>query len=456
MRFRTTAPRPALLKKGRAAHMLASVMGSHDEAAGSEPRVYSVAQLLGEVRDGLEGAYPKVAVEGEVGECTVARSGHVYFTLSDDSGEASLRAVMWRSRYARRPFDLETGRRVRLTGRLTLYPARGAFQMDVQGFVDAGEGALARLFQEVVRRLEADGLTDPARRRPLALLPRRVGVVTSPDGAALRDILRVLGRRFPVPVLLSPSPVQGEGAAPRLVAALERLDPVDDVDVIIIGRGGGSAEDLAAFNDERLARAVAAARTPVISAVGHEVDVAATDLVADRRAATPSEAAELAVPSREEVEEGLRALARRLALTVRSRIDRGRNLLLKLDGRLGPPDRMIMDRRQRLDEIVVRIGRAGPEGRIVSGRHAIERNVDQVGRLVQARIADARARFAAHAAALEALSPLAVLGRGYSVVERGDGAVVRRWDQVGRGDPVGVRLGRGRLECEVRDASDDE
>lgn len=421
------------------------------------PRVYRVSELLAEVRDGLEGSYPQVVVEGEVGECTVARSGHVYFTLNDDSGDASLRAVMWRSRYARRPFDLETGRRVRCTGKLTIYPARGAFQMDVAGFIDAGEGALARQFREVLGRLEEDGLTDPGRRRPLPFLPRRVGIVTSPDGAALKDILRVMGRRFPVPVLLSPSPVQGEDAAPRLRAALERLDPVVDVDVIIIGRGGGSAEDLAAFNDEALARAVAAASTPVISAVGHEVDVAVTDLVADRRAATPSEAAELAVPSREDVQERIRAAAHRLASVVGVRIERGRNVLLRLDQRLPTPDRMIFDRRQRLDEIRARIGRAGPEGRIARGRHVLDRLIERSGRIAQSRVAGARERFAARAAALEALSPLAVLGRGYAVVRRvADGGVVRESGQVDRGDGVRVRLHRGGLSCEVLETLEDD
>jgi exodeoxyribonuclease VII large subunit len=431
--------------------MLAPVDGEPAGETRDGSRVYRVSELLEQVRDRLESGYAQVVVEGEVGECTVARSGHVYFTLSDESGDASLRAVMWRGRYSRRPFDLETGRKVQCTGRLTLYPPRGAFQMDVQGFVDAGEGALARQFREVVGRLEKEGLTDPARRRPLPPLPGSIGIVTSPDGAALRDILRVLGRRFPVPVLLSPSPVQGEGAAVRLRAALERLDRAGRVDVIIIGRGGGSAEDLEAFNDEALARAVAATATPVISAVGHEVDVSVTDLVADRRAATPSEAAELAMPSREEVEERVRDLARRIGAALRSRIERRRSVILRLDNRLPRPDRMIQDRRQKLDEIVTRIGRAGPEGRIVEGRRAVERHLERADRLMQARLGAARSRFAARAASLQALSPLAVLGRGYSVVQRVDGTVVRDEDQVERGEDVAVRLLSGGLACRVTD-----
>ena len=425
-------------------------------AAVADPRVYRVSEILEEVRDGLEGAYARVVVEGEVGDLTLARSGHVYFALNDDSGEASLRAVMWRARYVQRPFDLATGRRVRCTGKLTLYPARGSFQMDVQGFVDAGAGALARSFEEVVKRLEADGLTDPARRRPLPFLPRRVGVVTSPDGAAIRDILRVLGRRFPVPVLLSPAPVQGEGAADALRRALGRVDAVPDVDVIIIGRGGGSAEDLAAFNDEDLARAVAATRVPVISAVGHEVDVAITDLVADRRAATPSEAAELAVPSREDVEARLVTASRRLAQAARSVLGRGRNVVLRLDKRLPTPERMIRDRRQRLDDLRFRIARSGPEGRIRDGRTTVDRRVERMRRILDGRVARMRAAFAARAASLDALSPLAVLSRGYAVVATPDGRVVKLASQVSAGDPVRVRLHEGRLECDVTRVEDPE
>lgn len=422
-----------------------------------DPRVYEVGEILAEVRDGLEGAYPRVVVEGEVGDLTLARSGHVYFALNDDTGEASLRAVIWRARYRDRPFDLESGRRVRCTGKLTLYPARGSFQMDVASFEDAGAGALAKSFEEVVKRLEADGLTDPARRRPIPFLPRRVGVVTSPDGAAIRDVLRVLGRRFPVPVLLSPTPVQGEGAAESIARALERIDAIPDVDVIILGRGGGSAEDLAAFNDEALARVIAATRTPVISAVGHEVDIAVTDLVADRRAATPSEAAELAVPSREDVEIRLVTAQHRLAQAARSVVSRGRNLALRLDKRLPTPGRMIRDRRQRLDEIRFRIARSGPEGRIKDGRNSIARSMERMQRLLEGRLARSKAAFAARAASLDALSPLSVLGRGYAVVSRSaDGRVVKQAAEVSAGDAVRVRLSRGRLECDVRKAEEPE
>jgi exodeoxyribonuclease VII large subunit len=412
--------------------------------------VWTVAALLAHVRDVLEGEYASVVVEGEVGEVTVARSGHVYFALSDDGGDASLRAVMWRSRYARRPCDLEKGLRVRLRGKLTLYPARGAFQMDVVAFTEAGEGRLVRIFRETVARLEAEGLTDPARKRRLPLLPRRVGIVTSPTGAALRDVLRVLDRRFPVPVLVSGARVQGERAPASLVAALARIAAVPDVDVVIVGRGGGSAEDLAAFNDETLARAVAAHPVPVISAVGHEVDVSVVDLVADRRAATPSEAAELAVPERVEVDQRLATITRQLGRAVHSHLVTGRNRLLTLDGRLPRPDRILMDRRLALDDLFDRMSRAGPQERIVQGRHDVAMIVQRCRTATGDRLQRARGSLAASAAALEALSPLGVLGRGYAVVTRSrDGALVRAARDVRAGDEVDVCLERGRLGCTV-------
>lgn len=420
-------------------------------------RVWSVTELVHHVRNALERGYGTLTVEGEVAELTVARSGHVYFTVCDDSQEASLRAVMWRSRYGCRTFDLERGIRVQLTGKLTLYPARGAFQMDVVSFAEAGEGKLARQFKEVVERLEAEGLTAPNRKRPIPFLPRRVGVVTSATGAALRDILKVLSRRFPVPVLLSHSPVQGEDAPAKLTSALERLGRVQDVDVVILGRGGGSAEDLAAFNDEKLARRVASHPVPIISAVGHEVDVAVTDLVADRRAATPSEAAELAVPLRSEVFQRLTSTQRQLGRAMQAHIVGGRNRLLRLDGRLPRPDRILMDRRMRLDELLERMVRAGPQARIVQGRHALDMTTQRCASVTRQRVQHSRGSLAEVAASLQALSPLAVLSRGYAVVRRRDDqAVIRSHDQVAVGEALSVRLEHGVLGCTVESTGEEE
>ncbi len=431
---------------------------SADHGAGDgEPRVWTVAGLLENVRGVLESGFAQVVVEGEVSELTIARSGHVYLSLKDDSAEASLRAVIWRSRYGRRTFDLEMGLRVRLTGKLTLYPARGSFQMDVTSLTEAGEGRLTRLVKEIIARLEQEGLTDPSRKRPLPFLPRRVGVVTSPTGAAIRDILRVLGRRFPVPVLLSPSPVQGEEAPGALVKALTRIAAVPDVDVVIIGRGGGSTEDLAAFNDERLARCVAAHPVPVISAVGHEVDVSVTDIVADRRAATPSEAAELAVPERAEVTSRLASASRLLGRAMQSHIAAGRNRLLRMDGRLPRPDRILMDRRMTLDDLMERMLRHGPQGRIVAGRHEMDMSLQRCMHLSRSHVARARGSLATCAASLQALSPLDVLGRGYAVVMRAeDGRVVREASRLGPGDRLRLRLHKGSACCTVDEAVDGE
>jgi exodeoxyribonuclease VII large subunit len=415
-----------------------------------EDRVFTVAGLLGEVRDSLESSWPQVIVEGETGRVTSPPSGHAYFSLNDDSGDATINCVMWRSRYARRTFDLKQGMRLRLTGRLTLYPPRGSFQMDVVTFSEAGVGLLALQFKEIVRKLEAEGLTAPERKRPLPLLPRRVGVVTSPTGAALRDILRVLGRRYPVPVLLSPSPVQGEDAPACLAAALTNLAAVEDVDVVIIGRGGGSAEDLAAFNDENLARLVAGHPVPVISAVGHEVDVSVTDMVADRRAATPSEAAELAVPERQEIEQQLNVTSRQLARAMAGVIAGGRNTLLRLDARIPRPDRIIMDRRQALDELWGRMTRSGPVPRIVQARHRLDLLAQRNAMTARARVSSARGSLGTAAASLSALSPLGVLGRGYAVVQRrADRSLVRSGSQLQTGEGVDVTLGEGRLACTV-------
>ena len=256
---------------------------------------------------------------------------------------------------------------VRCRGRLTLYEARGQFQMSVAEIEPTGAGALALAFEQLKQRLGAEGLFDQARKRPLPFLPRRLGVVTSPQGAVVRDIIRVAHRRFPVPILVSPAPVQGEGAALAIAAALRRLAAVDDVDVIIVARGGGSLEDLWAFNEEPVARAIVACRVPVISAVGHETDFTIADFVADLRAPTPSAAAELAIPIEEDLRAELALLQRRGGRALAESVRAARHGLERLRGRLGDPRRLLDERRQRLDESIER-GAARP--RPAAGRRA--------------------------------------------------------------------------------------
>ena len=273
------------------------------------PRIYSVTEILRAARLTLESRFAEVRVEGEVSGLKRSGPGHLYFCLKDD--EAQLDCVLFSREAARLKFTLEEGMAVRCRGRLTLYEARGRFQMSVADIEPTGAGVLALAFEQLKQRLEAEGLFDPARKRPLPFLPRRLGVVTSPQGAVVRDIIRVAHRRFPVPILLSPCAGQGEGAALAIAAALRRLAAVDGVDVIIVARGGGSLEDLWAFNEEPVARAIVACRVPVISAVGHETDFTIADFVADLRAPTPSAAAELAIPIEDDLRAELALLQRR-------------------------------------------------------------------------------------------------------------------------------------------------
>lgn len=295
-------------------------------------RVYSVRELTAALRSRIEDAFPRIWVEGELAECRSWQSGHVYFTLKD--GEAQLQGVMFRTDAIRLRFTPAAGLHVLVRGRLSVYPAKGHYQLVADAMEPRGAGALQVAFEQLKRRLQAEGLFEAARKRPLPMLPRRVGVVTSIDGAALRDILRVLRtRRAPVDIVISPARVQGDGAAADLTRALRRVCLVEGVDVVIVGRGGGASEDLRAFNDERLARTIAACHVPVVSAIGHEIDTTMADFVADVRAATPSQAAELVVRQAAEFSDRLTAMTRQLVLGTRSRLERMKVGVLRLERR---------------------------------------------------------------------------------------------------------------------------
>jgi len=299
--------------------------GSAPERKG--PRIFTVGELTHALRRQLEDAFPRVWVEGELAECRKWQSGHVYFSLKD--GDAQLQGVMFRTEAARLRFAPTTGLRVLVRGRVSVYPQKGQYQLVADAMEPRGAGALQLALEQIKRRLQAEGLFDAARKRPLPVLPRRVGVVTSPDGAALRDIVRVLRTRHaPVDVVVSPARVQGEGAAAELARALRRVAVVEGVDVVIIGRGGGAAEDLWAFNDEHLARVIAACPVAVVSAVGHEIDTTIADFVADVRAATPSQAAELVVAQATACADRLRTHGRHLDLALRAFVERRRVALL--------------------------------------------------------------------------------------------------------------------------------
>ena len=460
--------------------------------SGRERPVYSVSQVVRGANRLLEARFANIWIEGEVVGLKVGGSGHAYFNLKDDL--ATLPACMWRSAHERLRFALEDGQILRVFGRLGIFAKQGRFQLYVDQAEPAGLGALMLELEQRKNKLQAEGLFDPDRKRPLPRWPRAIGVVTSAHGAAIHDILRVAHRRCPSRIVLSPAVVQGPEAPHSIRRALARICDLPDIDVVIVGRGGGSMEDLWAFNDEQLARAVAACPVPVVSAVGHEVDVTICDLVADVRAATPSQAAEIVVPDREAIEHRLETLDHRLARAIersvldeRGRLDqlqarlatRGRAMVQRPRARLRgleqqlaghhPRTRLGLDRRRlaALEDRLHAHGRALPrrararfeqsQARLLRQGPALSRSaraqLDALWAQLQRRGRElprlARLRLARAAGALQALSPLAVLERGYAVVTDEHGRAVTDAEQVRPAETIEVRLHRGRLQAEV-------
>ncbi len=453
-------------------------MGPHpdlpfDDALPARPArgPVSVTELTARLKDLVERGFGTLAVEGEISNCRQWSSGHVYFTLKDDY--AQLRAVMFRTAARQLKFRPADGMHVVATGRLSVYEVKGEYQIVCEALEPRGLGALQLAFEQVKRRLQAEGLFDPARKRPLPVLPRRIGVVTSLDGAALRDILRVLTGRHPMArIVIRPARVQGDGAALDLIRALKAIARLPELDVVIIGRGGGSSEDLWAFNDEALARTIAACPVPVISAVGHEVDFTIADFVADLRAATPSNAAELVVDRADSFCARIEHAERRLAASLSGAMAERRHAAERLDSRLRRwPTAVVMRDRDR-QELALRLDRAmlDRHARLVHRFAAIRRRLeardvrrqaaDLRTRLVGAdgrlKAAAARRRMAADgrlrelAARLDSLSPLAVLGRGYAVCwNESRTSIIRSARMVAPGDAVRVTLAEGELGCRV-------
>lgn len=427
-----------------------SDMVSRDGPAGPEPGTWTVTELNQAVRALLEEAFPPVWVGGEVANWTRARSGHCYFSLKDDRSQ--LRCVMWRNQAARLPMDPEEGMRVRAFGSLTLYEARGEYQLSVRELEGEGEEGLWKLaFERLRLRLLEEGLLDPSRKRPLPRWPRTVGVVTSPTGAALHDILNVLGRRAPwTRVLLRGARVQGEGAAPEIADAIRLLGGSGQADVLIVGRGGGSLEDLWAFNEEAVARAIAQCPVPVISAVGHEVDVTISDLVADFRAPTPSAAAEAAVQDGAALRELLGAVRPRLARGLRGQVDRRRHRLERSSARISTgmerllaPRRQLLERRQdRLEPAMVRLMEERRRA-LVQLQEGLERGIRSSVHLTRERVARAAGR-------VDALSPLATLRRGYAVPLAPAGGLLRTAADFRAHATFVLRVVDGRIDCETR------
>jgi exodeoxyribonuclease VII large subunit len=436
-----------------------------------EQRAMSVAELVRAARQTLETRFADVRVEGEVSSCKRSANGHFYFTLKD--AEAQLDCVMYAREATRIKFRLADGLLVRCRGKLTIFEGRGRFQLQVSSVEPAGSGALALAFAALKQKLHGEGLFDSARKRALPFLPRRIGVVSSLHGAVIRDIVRVAHRRCPVSILLAPTPVQGEGAALSIVEALALLCRVPDVDVIILARGGGSMEDLWAFNDERLARAIAACPRPTISAVGHETDFTIADFVADVRAPTPSAAAEMVVPVAADLMAELRLHGGRLARGLVGDIRTRRLALERARARLGDPRRLLDERRQHLDDCserasralaamlvsgrkdlhacVARLLRAHPQRRIASQRillGALERRMAESSARV---LATRRHTLEALSSKLDALSPLKVLDRGYSLARSADGKLLRSCEGLAERDKITVTLKDGELGARIED-----
>ena len=394
-------------------------------------RIVSVSELTAAIRETIETRFGEIWVEGEISNCRVWNTGHMYFTLKDES--AQIRALMFRSaiRYLR--FKPEDGLHVVARGRVGVYDAKGEYQIVCEHMEPKGLGALQLAFEQLKKTLQAEGLFNRDRKRPLPTLPRKIGIVTSLDGAAVRDILKVLGRRHPnAHIIVRPVRVQGEGAAGDIARGLRTIGKVSGLDAIIVGRGGGSAEDLQAFNEEVVARAIVASPVPVISAVGHEVDFTIADFVADLRAPTPSAAAELVAAAKDGYCTRIDSLARRLQAAIRTTVagrqQRYRALRLALEAR---------DVRRRLAAVKGRLTTA--DERLKS---ALRRRRDR-----------ADARFRILVGRLENLSPLAVLARGYAVCWNEDRtAIIHRSAEVTPGDRVRVTLHEGELHCDVRKA----
>ncbi len=443
-------------------------------AGGTAPPadVFSVSRLNREARVLLERGLGSLWLAGEVSNLARPSSGHWYFSLKDES--AQVRCAMFRQRNLMVRFPVRDGAQVLARGRVSLYEPRGEFQFVVEHLEEAGEGLLRRRFEELKQRLAAEGLFDTRHKRSIPVLPRRIGVITSPTGAAIRDILHVLARRFPaIPVLVYPVAVQGAAAPAEIERAISLAGQRDDCDVLILARGGGSLEDLWAFNDEAVARAIFACPIPIVSGVGHEVDVTIADFVADERAPTPSAAAERVVPDRAEWLRATDSLARRISLAMRRHLQDGGQSLTGLQRRLARvhPGNVLRQHAQRLDELESRMRlavrsrlrhdaarqeatraallRASPLLRLAAMRLRLEGSSQRLAVAARDAVGLGRRRFELALRTLDAVSPLATLARGYAIVTDADGRVLQDAAAVQRGQRVTAKLAIGGFHAEV-------
>jgi exodeoxyribonuclease VII large subunit len=402
------------------------------EQGANKAHILTITQLTFQIKGLLEGSFPDVWVEGELSNLSVPQSGHSYFTLKDH--QSQIRAVLFRSSQRFLKFTLQHGMQVICRGRVSVYEPRGEYQLILDYIEPKGVGALQLAYEQLRARLEKEGLFDRDRKKPLPILPRRIGIITSPTGAAVRDILRVIKRRHPtMQILIYPVPVQGTDAAPAIIEALQYFNRERNVDVLIAGRGGGSLEDLWAFNEETVARAIAASKLPVISSVGHETDYTIADFVADLRAPTPSAAAEMVVESEETFREAIAALEMRLTRGIRHLIDDMRSSIRENMRILGDPRRGWERITQRLDDMMHRM--------VLTIGHQVRKD---------------RARLSTLADGLNHLNPLGILARGYSITrnER-TGSIIKNAAEALPGDHLSTRLHRGTVFSRVEKAGEE-
>ena len=420
--------------------------------------VYSVTRLNNEIKDLLDAVpgYRNLLVQGEISNYKAHSSGHHYMTLKDEG--ASINAVMFRSDAMRLKFRLENGMKVIVRARVSSFPRTGQVQLYISEVIPDGAGALNLAFEQLKRKLQAEGLFDPAHKKPIPSCPQRIALVTSPTGAAVRDMIRILGRRWPLAkVTLYPAQVQGQGAAESIARALMLANAIGEADVILCGRGGGSMEDLWAFNEEVVARAIYGSAIPVISAVGHEPDVTIADFAADLRAPTPSGAAELAVPDRAEYALSVRTLDTRLRTAAHKQLQIRRQRLTALQERLElrTPAKYIAEKRLLIDQLTDRLCTALP-ARLTREEQKLTMLRQRLLTAGQGGLHKRRLRFAQTVATLDAISPLRVLARGYAVATKGKrGAVVTDAAALKAGDTLHIRFAKGAANCRVTDTEEE-
>jgi len=425
-----------------------------DESPVKPDRVYTVSEITRLVKLEVENAFPVLWVEGEISNCRSYPSGHIYFTLKDE--QCQLQAVMWRSNARLLKFELKDGLKVVCRGKISIYEARGQYQLMADLIEPKGKGALQLAFEQLKEKLRAEGLFDPKHKKPLPLFPKRVGIVTSPRGAAIIDILRTLERRFArLHILIYPAKVQGEGAADEIAEGIDFLGRQPGIDVLIVGRGGGSIEDLWAFNEEKVARAIFGSPIPVISAVGHEVDYTIADFVADIRASTPSVAAEIVIKEEKALVDRIDGLYGRLSQTMLYFLKCRRELVSDISRhRIFQNFRVaLFGLEQRLDELEQRAREVfrTKRLRLAESRAAAALFEERMASIVRRLLQDLTARWDKLSLGLHNLSPLNILKKGYTLCWKDDLRLIRRVEDVEAGQDVTVSFYKGAFTCRVRD-----